>query len=442
MTNSSSLSRAEWVFSGLTALMMAGSVLHATVEIHWRNAAVLIFMTTLSVLGLVLLRRARRSIAAISAVLDGAAKGDLESRVILLDDAGDVARLAKDTNRVLDVTDAFVREARATLGCVRDGKNHRRIVETGMIGTYGLASRTMNEAVSAIEGRLRGFSRVMREFEATVGGVTGTLGEAVHGLSRSADQMRVSADDTEHRTTTIGAAAEETSVTVATVAAATEELTAAVEDIASQAERARTVSDHANAQARDSRAAIADLTHAVGDIVGVVDLIRQVAEQTKLLALNATIEAARAGEAGKGFGVVAIEVKALADQTAKATEAISDRIRAVEERADRCMTSIDGITGVIDEIGSASAAIAAAVQQQIAATHEISRSMQMASTATDDVSANVTTVVAAAGATGKAAADVAGASVDLARETERLQDSVQRFLSSAREVAQGSRNAA
>ena len=442
MTNSSSLSRAEWVFAGLTALMMIGSVLHATVEIHWRNAAMLIFMTTLSVLGLVLLRRARRSIAEISAVLDRAAKGDLESRVILLDDQGEVARLAHDANRVLDVTDAFVREARATLGCVRDGKNHRRIIETGMIGTYGIASRTMNEAVSAIESRLRGFSRVMREFEHTVGTVTGSLGEAVHGLSRSADQMRSSADDTEHRTTTIGAAAEETSVTVATVAAATEELTAAVEDIASQAERARAVSEDAHRQAHDSRDAIADLTSAVGDISGVVDLIRQVAEQTKLLALNATIEAARAGEAGKGFGVVAIEVKALADQTAKATEAISDRIRAVESRADRCMASISGITGVIDEIGAAAAAIAAAVQQQIAATHEISRSMQMASTATDDVSSNVTTVVAAAGATGRAAADVAGASVDLAEQTERLQDSVKRFLLSAREVAQGSRQAA
>jgi methyl-accepting chemotaxis protein len=426
----------------LTGLMMIGSVLHATVEINWRNAAMLIFMTTLSVLGLVLLRRARRSIAAISGVLEGAAKGDLERRVILLDDAGEIARLARDTNRILDVTDAFVREARATLGCVRDGRNHRRIIETGMVGTYGLTSGTMNQAVSAIEGRLSGFGRVMREFEETVGGVTGSLGEAVLGLSKSADQMRSSADDTEHRTTTIGAAAEETSVTVATVAAATEELTAAVEDIAQQAERARAVSEHANRQAHESRDAISDLTTAVGDIVGVVDLIRQVAEQTKLLALNATIEAARAGEAGRGFGVVAIEVKALADQTATATEAIAERIRAVEARADRCMQSISGITGVIDEIGSASTAISAAVQEQIAATHEISRSMQMASTATDDVSANVTTVVAAAGATGRAAADVAGASDDLAHQIERLQASVRRFLTSAREVAQGSRSAA
>ena len=442
MTNSSSLSRAEWVFAGLTLLMMTGSVLHITVDLNWRNAGMLIFMTTLSVLGLILLRRARRSIAEISNVLDRAAKGDLERRVILLDDAGEIRTLAKDTNRILDVTDAFVREARATLGCVRDGRNHRRIVETGMVGTYGQASRTMNEAVSAIEGRLRGFGRVMREFEETIGGVTGSLGQAVHGLSLSADQMRHSADDTEHRTTTIGAAAEETSVTVATVAAATEELTAAVEDIAQQAERARVVSEHAHDQATDSRQAISDLTHAVGDIVGVLDLIRQVAEQTKLLALNATIEAARAGEAGRGFGVVAIEVKALADQTATATEAIADRIRAVESRADRCMESISGITGVIDEIGAAAAAISAAVQQQISATHEISRSMQMASTATDDVSANVTTVVAAAGATGRAAADVAGASGDLAVQTEKLQDSVRRFLMSAREVAQGSRNAA
>ncbi|MBV5264765.1 hypothetical protein J3S89_11990 [Pinisolibacter sp. B13] len=254
--------------------------------------------------------------------------------------------------------------------------------------------------------------------------------------------MRDTATDTEHRSTTIGASAEETSVTVATVAAATEELTASVEDIARQSELALTISRHAGHRVEESREAIGDLSGAVADIVGVVDLIRSVAEQTKLLALNATIEAARAGEAGRGFGVVATEVKALAGQTASATEQIAERIQAVEDRARRCMASIDGITEIVAEIATAANAISAAVQEQTTATQEIARSMQMASTATDDVSANVGNVAAAAGATGRAAGEVAHASGDLADQTERLRHSVRAFLDRARDVAGGRRVAA
>lgn len=442
MTNSSSLSRAEWAVGAVTVLLMIGVAMHLAYELRPRDAAALLFLTVLSGFAFVSIRHARVSIAEVSRVLSTCAAGDLEARLVLLDDGGEIHRLSRDVNRLLDVTDAFVREARATLTCVREGKNHRRIVERGMVGTFGRTSGVMNEAVSTIDGRLQGFNRVMHEFEGTVGSVTASLGEAVVSLSRSADTMRTSASDTEHRSTTIGASAEETSVTVATVAAATEELTAAVEDISRQSERAMIVSRNAGHRVVESREAIVDLSGAVGDIVGVVDLIRSVAEQTKLLALNATIEAARAGEAGRGFGVVATEVKALAGQTASATETIAERIRAVEERAHRCMASIDGITDIIGDVAVAANAIAAAVQQQTAATQEIARSMQMASTATDDVSANVGTVAEAAGVTGRAAGEVATASDELADQTERLQSSVERFLERAREVAGSGRRAA
>ncbi len=442
MMNSSSLSRAEWALGAISVLLMIGTVLHTAVELRPRDAAAMVFLCTLAVLAFVFVRHARRSIDQVSGVMRAAAAGDLESRVVLLAEGGELAVLARDANRLLDVSDAFVREARATLACVRDGRHHRRIVERGMVGTFGRASQVMNEAVTTIASRLDGFSRVMGEFETTVGGVTLSLGEAVESLARSAGTMRDTATDTEHRSTTIGASAEETSVTVATVAAATEELTASVEDIARQSELALTISRHAGHRVEESREAIGDLSGAVADIVGVVDLIRSVAEQTKLLALNATIEAARAGEAGRGFGVVATEVKALAGQTASATEQIAERIQAVEDRARRCMASIDGITEIVAEIATAANAISAAVQEQTTATQEIARSMQMASTATDDVSANVGNVAAAAGATGRAAGEVAHASGDLADQTERLRHSVRAFLDRARDVAGGRRVAA
>jgi methyl-accepting chemotaxis protein len=409
-------------------------------EVWWRGdlagAGLVVIATLVALAAMFEVRRARRSFGRISEVLVGASAGDLERRVVLLADGGDVVRLARAVNHLLDVTDAFVREARATLACVRDGARHRRIIERGMVGSFGASARTMNEAVDTIDGRLVAFAAVMAEFETTVGGVAGALGGAVQNLARSATTMKSSATETESRSTTIGASAEETSVTVAAVAAATEELTASVADISAQSERALGIATRADERVADSRLAIDGLSKAVGDIVGVVGMIRQVAEQTRLLALNATIEAARAGESGRGFAVVAAEVKQLADQTATATEAIVERIGAVEAGSARCRDAIQGITGILAEVTDAASVIASAVQEQATATQEIARSMQMASSATDDVSSSVVTVARVAGETGRAALEVADASAALATQHGRLQSSVSEFLGKTREVVQ------
>ena len=192
----------------------------------------------------------------------------------------------------------------------------------------------------------------------------------------------------------------------------------------------------------NSRTAIDRLSSAVGEIAGVVTMIRQIADQTRLLALNATIEAARAGESGRGFAVVASEVKALADQTATATETINARFGAVEDSSARCRGAIESITGILAEITDAASVIAGAVQEQSTATQEIANSMQMASKATDDVSSSVVTVADAAGQTGRAASEVSAASAILAEQHERLKTSVAGFLHRTREVIGVSRIAA
>lgn len=368
--------------------------------------------------------------------MEKAARGDLEPRIVLLGDCGHISHLANTTNRVLDVCDAFVREARATLACVRDGARHRRIIERGMVGTFGISARTMNEAVDTIDRKMVGFGGVIGLFENSVGKVADALGGAVENLAQSATSMRLSAEATETKSTTISAAAEETAVTVASVAAAIEQLTASVSGIAHQSERALGIAARADEQAINSRTAIDSLSQAVQEIAGVVTIIRQIADQTRLLALNATIEAARAGESGRGFAVVAAEVKALADQTATATETIISRFDAVEGSSARCRSAVEDITGILAEITDAASVIAGAVEEQSTATQEIARSMQMASRATDDVSSSVVTVANAAGQTGCAASEVAGASAVLAGQHVSLKKTVSEFLQKTRDVMQ------
>jgi methyl-accepting chemotaxis protein len=172
--------------------------------------------------------------------------------------------------------------------------------------------------------------------------------------------------------------------------------------------------------------ALAGTAQKIGDVVG---LIQAIAAQTNLLALNATIEAARAGEAGRGFAVVASEVKSLATQTAKATEEISQQIAAIQESTTRSVESVRTITTTMQEVDGFTTAIAAAVEEQGAATEEISRNVQMAARGTEDLTQNVAGVTGAIGETSRAAQDVLDVSGKLGSHANALRDEVDRFLS-------------
>ena len=196
------------------------------------------------------------------------------------------------------------------------------------------------------------------------------------------------------------------------MAAASEELSASINDISQQAAHAAGIASRAVSQARDTDGTVQGLAQSAGRIGEVVGLINTIAAQTNLLALNATIEAARAGEAGRGFAVVASEVKSLASQTAKATEEISEQIADIQKVAGEAIDAIKDIGGIIGEVNEVATAIAAAVQQQGAATQEITRSTQFAAQGTKNVSDNITGVKADADAAAAAAEDVKQASAD------------------------------
>jgi methyl-accepting chemotaxis protein len=233
-------------------------------------------------------------------------------------------------------------------------------------------------------------------------------------------------------TTAVAAASEEASTNVQSVASATEELTSSVNEISRQVQESARMANEAVDQARKTNDRVGELSKAAARIGDVVELINTIAGQTNLLALNATIEAARAGEAGRGFAVVASEVKALAEQTAKATGEIGQQISGIQAATQDSVGAIREISGTIERLSEISSTIAAAVEEQGAATQEISRNVQQAAQGTEQVSSNIADVQRGAGETGSASSLVLSAAQSLSRDSNRLKLEVGKFLGTVR----------
>ncbi|TWB59527.1 methyl-accepting chemotaxis protein [Nitrospirillum viridazoti] len=290
-----------------------------------------------------------------------------------------------------------------------------------------LADRQRDEEAAKEHRRLR-LEAATREFATSIDQVVEGFSGAERSLRGAADSLTLSAGDTISLSNTVAGAAEETSANVQTVAAAAEELNQSISEIARQMVGATTTSEAAVREASTTKHSIDGLVGAAQRIGDVVKLITDIASQTNLLALNATIEAARAGEAGKGFAVVASEVKALANQTAKATEEIQAQVGAIQEETARAAAAIDGITATIASMSQITTGVASAVEEQGAATREIARNVQQASVGTQEVSSNITGVRTAADETGSAARSVLSSSDVLGREADTLRSVVSGFV--------------
>jgi methyl-accepting chemotaxis protein len=287
--------------------------------------------------------------------------------------------------------------------------------------------------------RNAGAAARQRTIETHVGEFEGMVRQTLQQLGDASSQMRTTSSglstvsrQTNERVEVAEKASNEASMSVESVASASEELSASISDISRQAAHAAGIASRAVSQASETDGTVQGLAKSAGRIGEVVGLINTIAAQTNLLALNATIEAARAGEAGRGFAVVASEVKSLASQTAKATDEISEQIADIQKVVGEAIDAIKGIGGIIGEVNEVATAIAAAVQQQGAATQEITRSTQYAAQGTKNVSDNITGVKADADAAAAAARNVKQASETLETQSQRLGNQVTEFLGKIR----------
>jgi methyl-accepting chemotaxis protein len=400
----SKLSSGDWKW-----IVSSGIYLDDVDAAAWDNAvrtggAILLLALMTFALAIWLGRRISRPILGLSAATNRLAEGDLSVAVPGLERTDEIGTMAKAIG--------VLKEKSAEASRLRD--EQERLKAAAAAERQETLRKLADGFETSVKHMVDGMAGAATEMEASANALTGTAAEA------------------NTQTTAAAAAAEQTSTNVGTVAAATEELSSSISEIARQVTQSSQISGGAVGDAERTNKAMAELAESAKRVGAIVELISGIASQTNLLALNATIEAARAGEAGKGFAVVASEVKSLATQTAKATEEIQAKVGEIQAMTGTAVTAIQGIGQTVGHMNEIATTIASAVEEQGAATREISGNVQQAAAGTRQVSGNIAAAQRAATETGSAAATVLTAAGSLSRDSARLRTEVERFLAGVR----------
>ena len=376
----------------------------------------------------------KKSISKALQVCKAVAAGDFESRILDIREKGELGELMHAINLLIDRTDAYMRESKASMEYVSKNKYYRLIAQKGMVGSFLDASRTINDATAYVKKRNDEFLELGVLFENKMGAVVKTVSDSIDDLQSVAKVLDAASTTANEQSITVAAGAEEASVNMNGVAGATEELTCSIDEISRQVTQSTEITANAVTMAAHMGTQINALAEASGKISQVVQLITDIAGQTNLLALNATIEAARAGEAGRGFAVVASEVKALSVQTEKATDDIGAQISEIQDATQKAVQASEEFKESIAQVNEISTAISAAVEEQGAATQEISRNVQEAANGTTEVSSSIVLVQGSTGETQESTHKIIEAAEALGRQRETLQLEMQTFLGELRKT--------
>jgi methyl-accepting chemotaxis protein len=427
MINSSSLSKAlAATFISVAALILAA----AFAVLDWHQAEAIAAKAGLAgaSLGVYFLWRTRQIIHQATDISRKVAKGDFEARIIGITENGDLGTMLNSLNRMIDCCDAFVRESANSMGAIRSNKYYRQIREEGLHGALKSAARTMNEAMEAIAMRVGAFETETGKFEASIRVIVNSVARASDQMGGAAGTLSTGAGLTTERANSVAAATEQATANMQTIAAACTELTTSAKDVGDKVGQCAMLTREAVAKAGDASKKIAVLSEASGRIGEMATLISSIARQTNLLALNATIEAARAGEAGKGFAVVASEVKALAEQTAKASGQIADYIESIQGTTRTVMDAIADVGSIIGDVDHTAADVAETARAQSAATGEIAQNVEQAFIGFREISSNIHGVTMNIDETGQVVVSAQATSCALSMQARQLDSEVRGFM--------------